>query len=55
LVRISQQNSEDFSKVSEQLKSGEKISKLYRSFLLFLDKAGILRSKSRLANVDYLA
>ena len=55
LVRRLQQNSEDLSKVSEQLKSGEKVSKLYRSFLPFLDESGILRSKSRLANVDHLA
>ena len=55
LVRRSQQHSEDLSKVSEQLKKGEKVSKPYRSFLPFLDESGILRSKSRLANVDYLA
>jgi len=55
LVRRSQQNSKDLSKVSEQLKLGEKVSKLYRSLLPFLDESGILRLKSRLANVDYLA
>jgi hypothetical protein len=55
LVRRSQQNNKELSKVSEQLRSGGKVSKLCKSFLPFLDESGILRLKSRLANVDYLA
>jgi hypothetical protein len=37
-----------------QVRTEKPISKPYRSFLPFIDQAGILRSRSRLANNDYL-
>jgi hypothetical protein len=37
-----------------KLRTEKPISKPYRSFLLFIDQAGILRSRSKLTNVDYL-
>ena len=54
LIRRSQANSLDLQEIMHQLRTEKQISKPYRSFLPFIDKAGILRSKSRLANVDYL-
>jgi hypothetical protein len=53
LIRRSQANSLALQKIMHQIRTDKLISKLYRSSLPFIDIAGILRSKSRLANVDY--
>ncbi len=54
LIRRSQANSLALQEIMHQLRTERSISIPYRSFLPFIDKAGILRSKSRLANVAYL-
>jgi hypothetical protein len=54
LIRRLQTNSLDLQEIMHQLRTKKPISKPYRSFLPFIDQAATLRSKRRLANVDYL-
>jgi hypothetical protein len=54
LMRRSQAKSLALQEIMHQKRTDKSISKPYRSSLPFIDIAGILRSKSRLANVDYL-
>jgi len=54
LIRRSQANSLELQEIMHQVRTEKQISEVYRSFLPFIDQAGILRPRSRLANVDYL-
>ncbi len=47
LIRKSQANSLDLQKIMHQVRTEKLISTSYRSFLPFIDQAGILRSRSR--------
>jgi hypothetical protein len=54
LIRKLQVNSQELQEIMYQVRTEKPISKLYKSFLPFIDQGGNLRSLSRPSNVGYL-
>ena len=53
-IRRSQDEDDKLCELRKTLMNGQKNEKTYLSLLPYVDKRGILRSQSRLANVEFL-